>query len=71
MKKIILIIAVLLTLAQLGHAQVTKTFRDGFIEMREDYPVLHLKGTEYEMGVQYGYLAGDQVKANIELEKNW
>lgn len=34
--------------------------------MRQDIPILHLKGTEYEMGRQYGALAADSILANID-----
>jgi hypothetical protein len=33
--------------------------------MIEDLPVLHLKGSEYEMGKQYGFLAGDRIASNV------
>ncbi|MBL7716018.1 MAG: hypothetical protein JNL01_11185 [Bdellovibrionales bacterium] len=46
-------------------ASVT-TYQSGWIDRSGPYPVLHISGSEKEMGEQYGYLAGDLVKANIE-----
>ncbi len=51
-------------------ANVTKVYGNGFLEINKDLPTLHLKGTEYEMGKQYGYLAGDRVAANIKNLKS-
>lgn len=49
-----------------SESQVIKTYGKGFLEMREDVPFLHLKGSEYEMGKQYGHLAGNDIAANID-----
>lgn len=51
-------------------ASVTKTYGKGFLEYEGDLPILHLKGTENEMGRQYGFLAGDRIQANIENLKS-
>lgn len=49
-----------------SESRVIKTYGNGFLEMRQDIPVLHLKGTEFEMGRQYGALAADTILANID-----
>lgn len=42
------------------------TYQAGWLDTNGTFPLLHLSGTETEMGEQYGYLAGHLVKANIE-----
>src|SRR5208282_976099 len=37
----------------------------GFLEMVDDYPVVHLKGTPYEMGYQHGTLLKDHIRQNM------
>lgn len=44
----------------------TKVYGNGFLEYEGEVPVLHLKGSEFEMGKQYGFMAGDRIQANIE-----
>jgi len=47
-----------------------KVYGQGFVDYEGDLPILHLKGSEYEMGKQYGYLVGDRVAANVENLKS-
>lgn len=65
MKKTFLTIIFSLFFISQSSAAVTKVYGDGFLEMIGDLPVLHVKGNEYEMGKQYGYLAGDKIAANV------
>ncbi len=50
---------------------------DGWLESIDGYPVLHLKGTPYEMGYQHGALLKDSVRQNmhnileVEAEKEF
>jgi hypothetical protein len=37
----------------------------GWLELIDGYPVLHLKGTPYEMGYQHGALLKDSVRENL------
>ncbi|HKD35628.1 MAG TPA: hypothetical protein VKB78_02475, partial [Pirellulales bacterium] len=37
----------------------------GWLEKIDGYPVLHLKGTPYEMGYQHGALLKESVKSNM------
>lgn len=39
---------------------------EGWLEEINGYPVLHLKGTHYEMGYQHGVLLKDRVRKNME-----
>lgn len=39
---------------------------DGWLEEINGYPVLHLKGTPYEMGYQHGALLKDRARANFD-----
>ncbi len=36
----------------------------GWLEMIDHYPVLHLKGSPYEMGYQHGVLLKESVREN-------
>ncbi len=49
-----------------SESKVIKTYGNGFLEMRGDVPFLHLKGSEFEMGKQYGALAANDISSNIE-----
>ena len=45
-------------------------YGNGWIDKTGEYPVLHLKGSEEEMGKQFGYLAGDILAAQmVNLKK--
>jgi isopenicillin-N N-acyltransferase-like protein len=55
-----------------AQAQTVARCGQGWLEMVDGYPVLHLKGTHYEMGYQHGALLKEHVKQNltyIVLEK--
>lgn len=52
--------------AHAAETKVVATYGQGWLERVNGLPILVLKGTEREMGEQYGYLAGDMVKGNIE-----
>ena len=39
---------------------------DGWLEEIDGYPVLHLKGTPYEMGYQHGVLLKESVRKNFD-----
>ncbi len=39
---------------------------DGYLELVNGLPVLHVKGTPEEMGYQYGHLAGDRVQGLLD-----
>lgn len=70
MKKTILFAMLCLVFSSLSFANVTKVYGEGFLEMKGDLPILHVKGSEYEMGKQYGYLVGDRVAANVQNLKS-
>ena len=40
---------------------------EGWLEEINGYPVLHLKGTPYEMGYQHGALLKESVTQNMDL----
>lgn len=46
-------------------ANTVKVYGDGYLEMIDDLAILHVKGSEFETGKQYGYLVGDKVAANV------
>jgi isopenicillin-N N-acyltransferase like protein len=46
-------------------AQTTARCGQGWLELIDGQPVLHLKGTPYEMGYQHGALLKDHVQANL------
>ncbi|HUG89478.1 MAG TPA: C45 family peptidase [Planctomycetaceae bacterium] len=47
-------------------AQTVARCGQGWLEHIDGYPVLHLKGTPYEMGYQHGALLGESVRKNLE-----
>lgn len=55
---------VLAFLAASVHAETVARCGAGWLERIDDYPVLHLKGTPYEMGYQHGVLFRDHVREN-------
>ena len=64
-----LALLVLLTwtaLAQPAPAQTVARCGDGWLERIDGYPVLHLKGSHYEMGYQHGTLLREHVRQNLE-----
>lgn len=46
-------------------AQTVARCGQGWLELVDGYPVLHLKGTPYEMGYQQGALLKDRVRSNM------
>jgi isopenicillin-N N-acyltransferase like protein len=46
-------------------AQTVARCGDGWLEMIDGYPVLHVKGTPYEMGYQQGVLLKDKIHENL------
>ena len=64
------VFVLLCTLAALliGHASPAQTVArcgEGWLELIDGYPVLHLKGTPYEMGYQHGALLKENVQQNL------
>lgn len=47
-------------------AQVLGRFGQGWLESIDGYPVLHVKGSHYDMGRQHGELLREQVQKNLE-----
>src|SRR5438034_2216358 len=46
-------------------AQTVARCGEGWLERIDGYPVLHLKGTGYEMGYQHGALLKELVRSNL------
>lgn len=61
---VLLACAALLTASTLPGQTVARC-GDGWLERIDGYPVLHLKGTPYEMGYQHGALLKEQVRQNL------
>ncbi len=62
----IAIVAVMVSLtANVLSAQTIARCGKGWLERINGYPVLHLKGTPYEMGFQHGALLRDNVRKNM------
>jgi hypothetical protein len=57
------------SLHHLPEQKIIGTFNDAFLEDISGIPVLHLSGSPYEMGYQYGALAGDRVKTTLNVFK--
>lgn len=49
-----------------AQAQTVARCGEGWLELVDGYPVLHLKGTHYEMGYQHGALMKDRIHANLK-----
>jgi hypothetical protein len=49
------------------HQRILSVYGDAFIEEINGLPVLHVKGSPYEMGKQYGVLAGDRVEHAVNM----
>jgi len=60
-----LIVLLLLAVASSLRAEVRATCGQGWLETIDGYPVLHLKGSPYEMGYQHGVLLRDHVQQNL------
>ena len=48
-------------------AQTVARCGQGWLEKIGGYPVLHLKGTHYEMGFQHGALLKEHVRQNMDF----
>lgn len=55
----------LLLLAASVQAETIARCGDGWLERIDGYPVLHLKGTPYEMGYQHGVLMKESIHQNL------
>ncbi|HEY3965045.1 MAG TPA: C45 family peptidase [Planctomycetaceae bacterium] len=53
-------------LPRVGTAQTIARCGKGWLELVDGYPVLHLKGTPYEMGYQHGALYKDHIRENMD-----
>lgn len=65
-----MMLAILLTIASLGGpancaAQTVARCGRGWLELIDGYPVLHVKGTPYEMGFQHGALLKDHARESM------
>lgn len=60
-----LVLWMLLALPAVLPAQTVARCGDGWLELIGGYPVLHLKGTHYEMGFQHGTLLREHVRQNL------
>lgn len=49
------------------HAEIVARCDKGWLEDVDGYPVLHLKGTPYEMGYQHGVLLKDHIRENMNF----
>ena len=47
-------------------AQTVARCGKGWLELIDGYPVLHLKGTPYEMGYQHGALYKEHIRENMD-----
>ncbi len=56
----------LAALPRVGTAQTIARCGKGWLELVDGYPVLHLKGTPYEMGYQHGALYKDHIRENMD-----
>ncbi len=55
------VVLVLLGRPQLTLSQTVARCGEGWLELIDGYPVLHLKGTPYEMGFQHGALLKEPI----------
>ncbi|MGH7200641.1 MAG: C45 family autoproteolytic acyltransferase/hydrolase [Planctomycetaceae bacterium] len=58
-------VTICLLLAAAASAQTVARCGEGWLEEIDGYPVLHLKGTPYEMGYQHGALMKEHVRENL------
>ncbi len=63
---LVLLISVIANVANLSRAETVARCGAGWLERIDGYPVLHLKGTPYEMGYQHGVLFKDHVRENAK-----
>lgn len=71
MKKVVLFIIIILVpisaSAIKNEANVNITLNGGWLEERDGIKILHLNGTNYEMGYQHGFLLKNEIKENIHI----
>lgn len=60
------LLGVLLSVTTAVRAETVARCGAGWLERIDGYPVLHLKGTPYEMGYQHGVLLKDHVRENAK-----
>jgi hypothetical protein len=65
LSKLLLPVLVLLLLSTAALAETVARCGKGWLELVDGYPVLHLKGTPYEMGYQHGALLKESVCENL------
>lgn len=68
--RLIVVLGLAIQLPALAYqADFIESYQGGFVERYPGGLVIHVKGCPYEMGVQYGYLVGDQLNVLIPLLK--
>ena len=60
------VLFLLTALPRAGSAQTVARCGKGWLELVDGYPVLHLKGTHYEMGYQHGALFKEHIRENMD-----
>jgi hypothetical protein len=63
---LLLAAAMVFASARESPAQTVARCGQGWLELIDGYPVLHLKGTHYEMGYQQGALFKDHIRQNMK-----
>ncbi len=63
---ILLVLALIATATRQTAAQTVARCGEGWLERIDGYPVLHLKGTPYEMGYQHGALLKNDIRQNMQ-----
>ncbi len=61
----VVIVVLLAVSSREGAAQTVARCGKGWLELVDGYPVLHLKGTHYEMGYQHGALYKEHIRENM------
>lgn len=51
----------------LAHAEIVGTYGQGWAEVNNGLKTLHLKGSERDMGRQYGYLVADEIEDTLNI----
>jgi hypothetical protein len=62
----LLALLALIALPRESEAETIARCGKGWLELVDGYPVLHLKGTPYEMGYQHGALYKDHIRENMD-----
>ena len=60
------VLFLLAALPSVGAAQTIARCGKGWLELVDGYPVLHLKGSHYEMGYQHGALFKEHIRQNMD-----